>query len=110
MALAEHVVPTTTGKPNICFECAKACGGCSWSAVDPKTNKIKFEPVKGWTAEKRSLLVGFEQNRRRYVETYHITACPEFDQEKPRNTSNHQEISEDAFRILLAKWRRLGEF
>lgn len=25
---------------SLCWDCAKACGGCSWSA--------KFIPVKGW--------------------------------------------------------------
>lgn len=57
-------------KPNICFDCQNAVCGCSWSR--------DFTPVPGWTAEKtviRQIYVkGYEQD----VETYHITACPQF--------------------------------
>lgn len=40
-------------------------GGCSWTAVDEETGRVKFEPVKGWKAKKSE--VG-----------YHIIDCPEF--------------------------------
>ena len=59
------------GRTNICFDCQNACGACSWSA--------RFEPVPGWTAEKLLLNIGVSGNgKKRWVETYHITACPEF--------------------------------
>lgn len=54
---------------NICFDCDRACGGCSWSEVDLETKRTRFEPVPGWTA-KKVLLHGDQ--------TYHITACPLF--------------------------------
>lgn len=71
-------------KANICFECQKACGGCSWSAVDPVTHKLRFEPVPGWTAKKVLMKSWSWKTRCEYVETYHITACPEFEPDKPR--------------------------
>ena len=77
MALADYLVPCGR-KTNICFDCANACGGCSWSEVDPATKKPRFEPVPGWTAKKVMLKAGMAHSKSIYVETYHITACPEF--------------------------------
>ena len=66
-------------KTNICIECEKACGGCSWSAADPITGKLLFEPVPGWTATPVLLNLGRHfDGRKSYAQTYHITACPEF--------------------------------
>lgn len=71
-------------KANICFDCKKACGGCSWSGLDAKGNP-KFEPVPGWTAEKTKVLVGRNKHGERiYADTYHITACPLFEKEAKR--------------------------
>lgn len=61
---------------NICFDCERACGGCSWTEVDPETGKLRWEPVPGWTAEPTVLKIGSNQTGLRYQETYHITACP----------------------------------
>lgn len=67
---------------NICIDCKKACGGCSWSEVDPSTGAIRFEPVPGWTAQKSKLLSGSNRDGSgRYVDTYSIKACPLFEQE-----------------------------
>ncbi len=72
----------TVGSNNICFDCKKACGQCSWSAADPLTGELLFEPVPGWTAEE------VEQNRKyrnKYPSTtYHITACPLFEPDEKR--------------------------
>lgn len=67
-------------RTNICIDCQKACGGCSWSEADPVTGKLRFEPVPGWTAKKVLLNLGRRSGNGRKVvtETYHITACPEF--------------------------------
>lgn len=66
--------PERTQKESItlCWECAKAYGGCSWSA--------KFEPVAGWEARK------YVRARRRLGvvdewESYDVISCPEFEQE-----------------------------
>lgn len=72
----------TVGSCNICFDCKKACGQCSWSAADPLTGELLFQPVPGWTAEK------IEQNgkyRCKYSgPTWHITACPLFEPDDKR--------------------------
>lgn len=69
---------------NICFDCEKACGGCSWTAVDPKTNKIRFEPVPGWEAEAVTVGMGQGGNGKRRVATYRITDCPLFEPSRKR--------------------------
>lgn len=71
-------MPQGVVKSNICITCEKACGGCSWSAVDPRTNKVRFEPVPGWTAKKVLLNLGTKHSKTTFCETYHITACPEY--------------------------------
>ena len=65
-------------KTNICIDCQNACGGCSWSEVDPETEKVRFEPVPGWTAEKVLLKGISKKSKHQVLETYHITACPLF--------------------------------
>lgn len=60
-------------KPNICFDCKKATGKCSWSK--------NFTPVPGWTAEPVRT-VHKDINRTsgiHIIETYYITACPLFE-------------------------------
>lgn len=52
---------------NICFDCARACGGCSWSR--------RFKPVPGWTAQRATLPGGMSGTR---IDTYQITACPQY--------------------------------
>lgn len=69
---------------NICFSCRKACGRCSWSGIDPVTKKPRFEPVPGWTAKKVFVKSWSKGHKLEYVETYHITACPEFEPDRPR--------------------------
>lgn len=71
-------------KTNICFDCKKACGGCSWSEINPDTKKPRFEPVPGWTAEKVILQVGNSKSGHVMIETYAITDCPLFEPEEPR--------------------------
>lgn len=52
-------------KQQLCWICKNACGGCSWSRA--------FKPVEGWTANATIIV-----NDNNIVESYHITACPEF--------------------------------
>ena len=87
-------------RTNICFDRKKACGGCSWSAVDPETGQVRFEPVPGWDAKKVKLHLG----DRRVTETYSIKACPQFEQEE-RRSNTAGEISDDEFRTLMAVWK-----
>ena len=45
-----------------CWDCANACGGCSWSR--------KLIPIEGWTAKKVPYRTGGF--------TYRISCCPQF--------------------------------
>lgn len=75
-----------TAMTNICIDCQKACGGCSWTGVDPVTKKLRFEPVRGWTAEE-TIIRCKHRDVRRDIKSYHITACPEFVPDKKRGVS-----------------------
>lgn len=71
---------------NICIDCKRSTGLCPWSAVDPKTGKLLFEPIPGWTAEKVKLRCGAGRDgKANYEDTYSIKACPLFekDERKP---------------------------
>ena len=46
----------------LCWDCQKACGGCSWSS--------KLQPVDGWTAKKTKNELGHAG--------YLVLKCPEF--------------------------------
>lgn len=75
------------GRASICFDCQNACGGCSWSGLDPVTHMPRFEPVPGWTAVQ---VVRYERytdkgiSKKRAVRGYYITACPEFVPDDPK--------------------------
>lgn len=64
---------------NICMECAKACGGCSWTAVAADGKTLLWQPVEGWTAAPVKINVRAEGGKVREIDSYHITACPEFE-------------------------------
>ena len=86
-----------TGKStNICFDCQKACGGCSWSELDPKTGKPRFEPVPGWTAKDVLLNIGHLKSGDRFVKTYRISACPEFVPDEKRRVDHRQLTQEQS--------------
>ena len=96
MGIEQYYVPAS--KANICFDCQNACGGCSWS--------MSFEPIPGWTAKKvKQKITG---KTAQWVDTYHITACPEFVPDDNRNGCNG-EFSEKQIRMLVQHWRRRGE-
>lgn len=77
MMAIEEQLGTYGTKSNICFDCQRACGGCSWSACHPVTGQPLFIPVPGWTAEP-SKLYSAHGSHKRETWTYHITACPLF--------------------------------
>lgn len=88
------------GNANICFDCKKACGGCSWSELDSKTLRPRFEPVPGWDAAKT-----FFKNGNQKIETYHIRACPLFERDD-REESNNCELGLNELRWLMRRWER----
>lgn len=63
-------------KDTLCCWCGKFCGGCSWSK--------DFIPVEGWTATP-TITSG---NGCRPVESYLITACPDFVADRPFTDKN----------------------
>lgn len=101
--LSDCLVPYKNNT-NICFDCQKACGGCSWSEIDPDTEKPRFQPVEGWTAEPVMMFL-YEGKR---IQTYHITACPEFVKDEHREPM-YGELTEEQFAALMSRWRKRGE-
>lgn len=67
---------------NICFDCQNALGGCSFSRLDPRTNRPAFQPVEGWTAEIVPYCVGILKGQAYFESTYHVIKCPEFIRDK----------------------------
>jgi hypothetical protein len=54
------------GARSICWDCERACTGCSWSQ--------EFIPVKGWKA----IPTKMKQRDNQYVGTYIVCECPQF--------------------------------
>ena len=86
---------------NICFDCQNACGGCSWTEIDPATKRPRFEPVPGWTAKPVLLIIGRDKgNKERIAETYHVTKCPQFIPDEPRKRDTRQLTEEQSKHFL----------
>ena len=49
----------------LCWRCANACGGCSWSK--------DFTPVEGWEATPHLI-----KDKRGGISSYKIRKCPQF--------------------------------
>lgn len=82
-------------KDTICWECANACGGCSWS-------RKKAKPVPGWDAIRRDLSGN--------IESYVVISCPEFvrdnkrkNEKKPPKIRNWTKEEVDLLREMLGK-------
>ncbi len=60
---------------SLCWSCANACGGCSWTEKNDE-NEIKFEPVPGWKAKKTKVVMASYKDYRKVTESYHVIACP----------------------------------
>lgn len=73
-----------TFKPTLCWSCANAYGGCSWSK--------SFAPVDGWAAEPTKITkfgnwkTKSGDTRRKVYEcqSYHIEACPLYRKDRKR--------------------------
>lgn len=65
----------------LCWDCAKATGGCSWSD--------RLTPVEGWTAVPRRIasheIPGMDSS-------YHVAACPEFVADAERGGTRRTEV------------------
>lgn len=77
MGIEQYLVPSIGQWTNICFDCANACGGCSWTEIDPETDKPRFEPVPGWKA--KPIVHRYTDGKyKREIRTYCIFKCPQF--------------------------------
>ena len=65
-------------KPTLCWQCANACGGCSWSDGS-------FTPVTGWTAKKTEI----NRHEGGVMSSYLVTRCPQFNDDT--KTFKHQD-------------------
>ena len=92
---------------NICIDCQNACGGCSWSEWDSDNGRPRFEPVPGWTAKRVLLNLGYADGKPRLVDTYEITACPQFvpDPPRQRRPSDRYELTEEQSLLFLARMK-----
>lgn len=60
-----------------CWACANAYGGCKWSEVDPKTDRVRFGAVPGWTVRRRIC-----SDHGRPAERITVLQCPKFVEER----------------------------
>lgn len=82
MGIEQYTVPATQ---QLCWTCKNALGGCPWTEYDPIENRVKFEPIPGWTAEPRRRSAGHRHDGREiWLDSYRITACPMYDEEPQR--------------------------
>lgn len=69
----EYISENTSAFTSLCWECANAYGGCSWTGRD-ETGKVMFQPVEGWDAIETTVSLG----GRRTEKSYKVISCPEF--------------------------------
>ena len=55
----------------LCWDCRKACGGCSWSNYDER------RPVPGWTAVETKIRMKTDV----FEPSCIVIACPEFERD-----------------------------
>ena len=66
--MSEVESPSPVRRPTLCWECANAMCGCSWSQ--------SFIPVKGWKAI---------PTKGKAFHSYVVLECPEFDRDSMNN-------------------------
>lgn len=95
-------------KASICFDCEKACGGCSWSEFDEATGQIRFEVPEGAYA-----IPVYKANGE--LDTYQIRACPLFERTPDRKTGGtklddkeEEQFFKDPIAFIEAYIRRNG--
>lgn len=67
-----------------CWDCTKACGGCTWSK--------DFTPIKGWVAEKHISDRVIYEGKTYIIESYKILKCPEFIDERIEFINKHPHL------------------
>ena len=67
--LEQYLVPTRRYSANPCMDCCCPISQCPWLREE--------KPVPGWTAKKRTFIVGRNRSgRKTWVTTYAIESCP----------------------------------
>lgn len=62
------------GIRSICWDCSRACGGCSWSR--------SFRPVKGWDAVPTKIASHSHNGDGEFLRSsYAVISCPLFDRD-----------------------------
>lgn len=72
----------------LCWQCSKACGGCSWSD--------KLVPVKGWTAQENYIASGGFMS-------YNVERCPQFVHDSCAERKKPDDFNTDGCMLLLEK-------
>lgn len=78
--LEQYLVPIRRYSANPCMDCCCPINQCPWLREE--------KPVPGWTATKRTFVVGrYQGGRNHWTDTYVIEECPLFVRAKKRKTS-----------------------
>ena len=64
-------------KATLCWSCANACGGCSWSDGS-------FTPVKGWKAQKTMVRGDRGLYRAKIIKSYRVDKCPLYEDDRKK--------------------------
>ena len=84
----KSVTEMVTKNSQLCWDCEKACGRCSWSK--------NFTPVEGWKAKPTKMLISTTNGkgglRKYYSDTYEIHECPEFEPLKIKNEAEFMNL------------------
>ena len=67
----------------LCWKCANACGGCSWTERDKKTGKVRFQPVEGWKAVAENLKNNGGSGPK-VIKSFRVIFCPMFRRDERR--------------------------
>ena len=96
--LEKYIVPCKPPRMNQCVDCVTPISECPWLS--------KHEPVPGWTATKRTFVVGrYQGGRNHWTDTYVIEECPLFVRAKKRKTSK-AELTEAQSDFFLRRKRK----
>ena len=93
----------------LCWKCANACGGCSWTERDKRTGKVRFQPVEGWKAvETKVMMDRHTGGYRRFETSYHVVQCPLYKPEKERKKPETFEAKLKRIKRMCTKKTAMG--
>lgn len=88
--MSKSVLEETRKHKQLCWDCEKACGRCSWSK--------NFTPVPGWKAIPTKIQAD-NHSKYTHVDSFDIYECPEFElmEEIKRRIANGRKIAEKQY-------------